>query len=83
MLGRRMLERRVYVRTSLENEKGSCVQTRASIGTVSIQYDTIVSRGSWRPKGHLKSVVLTDALLPAIAILCVCPLWEAACGISG
>lgn len=40
MLGRRMLERRIYVRTSLENEKGSCVQTHAFIGTASIQYDS-------------------------------------------
>lgn len=82
MLGRRMLERRVYVRTSWETEKGSCVQTRASIGTVSIQYDRKprVMEAEGTPEN---SVVLTDALLPAVAILRVCPLWEAACGISG
>lgn len=82
MLGRRMLERRVYGRTSLENEKGSCVQTHAFIGTVSIQYDNKlrVVEAEGTPEN---SVVLTDKLLPAIAILYVCPLEEAACRISG
>lgn len=82
MLGRRMLERRAYVRTSLENEKGSCVQTHAFIGTASIQYDSKprVMEAEGTPEN---SVVLTGTLLPATAILRVCPLWEAACGISG
>lgn len=34
MLGWKMLEKRVYVTTSLENKKGSCVGIHVFIGTV-------------------------------------------------
>ena len=55
-----MLEKRVYVTTSLENKKGSCVEIHVFIGTVYIQYD---SRVSWAVKGTAENNVVFIAKL--------------------